>query len=68
MEWGSPGPQGLMHHLAMAWMINHWPLPRLIGLVPSWDCLPTQLTPPTNVNAASLASPRLIPSPRDCLL
>ena len=32
MEWGHPGPHGLMHPLVMASVINCWPLPRLTRL------------------------------------
>ena len=42
MEQGCPGPLGSMHSLVMAWAINHWPSPRLAGLMLSWACLPTQ--------------------------
>ena len=67
-EWGCPGPLALMHHSVMALAINCQPSHRLNMLALSWACLPTQLMAPNSVNMASCASPRLIPSPRDCLL
>ena len=41
------------------------PSPRLMGLVLSCACLPTQAITPDNVNAMSLALPKLSPSPND---
>ena len=68
MEWGWPGPLGLMCPPVMAWVINCWPLLQLTGLALSWACLPTQPMAPNNVNVASWASPKLSPSPNDhCL-
>ena len=65
MEWGWPGHLGLMCPSVMAWSINHLPLSRLTGLVLSCACLPTHAIIPDNVSMASLASPRLSPSPND---
>ena len=67
MEQGWPGPLGLMCPSVMVWVINHWPSPRLTGLVLSWACLPTQLMAPDSVNAVSHTSPDLSPS-NDCNL
>ena len=41
VEWGQPGPLGLMCPSVIAWEINHWPSPWLTGLALSWTCLPT---------------------------
>ena len=62
MEQGQPGPLCLMCPSVMAWAINHLPLPRLTGLAVSCTGLPTHAIIPDNVNAMSLASPRLSPS------
>ena len=66
-EQGCPGPLAFMHCSVMAWVINCQPSHRLITLVLSWACLPLQLMAPNSVNMASHASPKLSPSPRDCL-
>ena len=65
MEWGCPGPIGLMHPLAMAWVINCLPSPRLTRLALSWACLPTQPMALDSVSAVSHALPRFSPSPND---
>ena len=44
-----------------------WPSCRLNALALNWACLPTQLMPPDIKNEVSHASPKLSPSPKDCL-
>ena len=66
-EWGCPGPLASMHHLVIASVINCKPSYKLTTLALSWACLQTQLMAPDSVNVASHASPKLSPSPRDCL-
>ena len=65
MEQGHPDPLGLMCLLVMAWMINCQPSSRHTGSALIWACLPTKAMAPDNVNATSLASPRLSPSPNN---
>ena len=65
IEQGCPGPLGLMHLSVMVWVINHQPSPRFTGLALRRACLPTQQMAPDKVNEASLASPKLSPSPSD---
>ena len=65
IEWGQLGSLGLMCSSVMAWVIIHWPSPRLAGLALSWAGLPTQLRPPDSINAVSSGLPKLSPSPSD---
>ena len=65
MDQGWPGPLGLMCPLVMAWVINHLPLPRLMGLVLICAYLPTHAIIPDNINVASLTSPKFSPSPNE---
>ena len=66
MEWGWPGPLGSKFPSMMAWMINHLPSPRLMGLALRCACLPTHTMIPDNVSIVSLASPKLSLSPNYC--
>ena len=67
-EWQCPGPQATVYCLVMAWAFNHWLYYRLNALALSRACLPNQLMAPDSVNMVSCVSPKLSPSPRDCLL
>ena len=51
----------------MAWAITCWPSGRVKGSVARCANLPTQVPTLVRVNAASLTSPKLRTSPRDCL-
>ena len=51
----------------MAWAITCWPSPIFKGSMARCADLPTHVPAPMSINAASLTSPKLRPSPRDHL-
>ena len=67
MEWteGDQAHIGSVCPLVIAWVINHLPSPMLTGLALSCACLPTHAMISDNVNVASLASPKVSPSPNE---
>ena len=66
-ECGHPGPLATIWHSVMAWAITHQPSCMVKGLAERYANLSTQVLAPVRVNMASLASPKLRPSPRDHL-
>ena len=62
-----PGPLAPIWHLVMAWAITHWPSHMGKGSVAMCADLPTHVPGTVSINAVSLTSPKLRPSPRDCL-